>query len=312
MKHYLRMTDKIIEIAVLLTCFNRKVKTIKALRSLYDASKKYKERSDNHVISLTVFLTDDGSTDGTAEAVKSAFEDKDINIVQADGNAFWAGGMRLAWKEAYKAHPKRDFYLLINDDAVFAETAFDELVTCDEYSQSTYNQSGVYTGFIADEEDHAHVIYGAKVYKKSILSRTYDMQPTGTPQPCMFTNANFLAVSKEAVDKIGLLDEAYYHGGADWDYGMRASLAGIPVLTTCGVCGYSTYDHDSIKQESDKVIKMSLSERRAFLLKPQREYHDAFVFLAKFDKPKYYIMKVAYILNLYTPRLYYFLSNLRP
>lgn len=299
------------KIAVLLTCFNRKDKTIKALESLFESSTAYNNRRENS-ISLTVFLTNDGCTDGTEEAVRNSFHDKDINIIQADGNAFWAGGMRIAWKEAYKSHELWEYYLLINDDVILTENAFDEMMACEKFALDHYNMKGIYTGFIADKDDYNIIIYGAKTYKRKFLSRTYDMQPTGEPQPCKFTNANFMCVNRSVVDRIGLLDNAYRHGGADWDYGMRASKAGIPVLTTPGICGYSKNDHDTIYHERDKVNNLSLRERREFLLKPQREYHDAFVFLKRYNKPKYLIIKVAYLLNLYTPRFYYFLSDLRP
>lgn len=53
-------------------------------------------------ISLSVYLTDDGCTDGTSQAVRDIFKGKDITIMQGDGNLYWAGGMRFAWKEALK------------------------------------------------------------------------------------------------------------------------------------------------------------------------------------------------------------------
>lgn len=298
------------KIAVLLTCFNRREKTIKALSSLFAARDKYNEQTNS--ISTSVFLTDDGCTDGTAEAALTNFPHEQITIVKSDGNAFWAGGMRLAWAAAAKASFEWDFYLLINDDAEFLPTAFDELLSTHQYALDKYCKGGVYTGFIADINDPLHVIYGAKTYKGRFLSRTYDMQPAGTPQPCMYTNANFLGVSKDAFEILGNLDENYRHGGADWDYGMRGCKAGVPVLTTSGICGLSVYDHDDEDTEKDKVVNMTSKERKAFLNKPLREYHDAFVFLWRFDKPKFFIMKIAYYLNLYTPRLYYSLSKLRP
>lgn len=298
------------KIAILLTCFNRREKTIKALSSLFAARDKYNGRSNR--ITTSVFLTDDGCSDGTAEAVLEKIPQERIAIVKSDGNAFWAGGMRLAWDAASKTSHDWDFYLLINDDAEFLPNAFDELLTTHQYALNSYGKGGVYTGFIADINNPQHVIYGAKTYKGRFLSRTYDMQPTGSPQLCMYTNANFLAVSKDAFEALGNLDKNYRHGGADWDYGMRGCKAGIPVLTTSGICGLSVYDHDNEDTEKEKVVNMTFKERKAFLNKPQREYHDAFVFLWRYDKVKYFIMKMAYCINLYTPRFYYSISKLRP
>ena len=96
---------KICKVAVLLTCHNRKAKTIECLKSLFKAIQFSKADS-----SFSVYLVDDGSTDGTAEAVLSNFPE--VNVINGSGNLFWAGGMRLAWNTALQSNP--DYYLLLN------------------------------------------------------------------------------------------------------------------------------------------------------------------------------------------------------
>ena len=56
-------------IAVLLTCHNRKAKTVKCMQSLYDALTHYNRLHEKDFIDVEVYLTDDGCTDGTVEAV---------------------------------------------------------------------------------------------------------------------------------------------------------------------------------------------------------------------------------------------------
>lgn len=296
------------QIAVLLTCHNRCEKTVKAIKSLLEASKNFSESK----LLLHFFLTDDGCTDGTSDAVRSIVGDIPLTIVRTDGDAYWAGGMRKAWDASLNTKNEFDFFLMINDDVIFDKSAFNELFRTHFYSIDTFGMSGVYTGFIADLNDNGHIIYGAKYYKKSFLSKAYDLQPTGRPQKCMLTNANLLMISKGVFEDIGQLSIDYRHGGADWDYGMRAHYAGFPVLTTCGVCGVGEYDHDSLDMEKLKVLHMSYRERKEFLNKPSKEYQDAFVFLRKYNYPKYILLKMAYGLNLYFPGLYYQLLSLRP
>jgi GT2 family glycosyltransferase len=74
-------------IAVLLTCHNRRDKTITCLDSLYNCLLP----SD---FQLDVFLVDDGSSDGTSKAVSEKFPS--VNVIQGNGNLFWNQGMRLA------------------------------------------------------------------------------------------------------------------------------------------------------------------------------------------------------------------------
>lgn len=297
-------------IAVLLTCHNRKEKTKVAISSLLVAKEKFvKEMLCN--INLFFYVTDDGCTDGTIKVLKNSFPNESIDVVQADGNAYWAGGMRLAWERALESHNDRDFYLLINDDVVFLPDAFHDLYATHNYCLAKYGVGGVYSGFVSDINNKSQILYGAKEYK-SFLSHIYDIHPKETPQICSMTNANILFVCKKVVDSIGILDKEYIHGGADWDYGMRASMANLPVLTTYGICGYSENDHDTNSQERDRVVNMKLLERKKFLNRPNREYHDAFVFFKRYNLLRYVILKGAYFLNLFFPKLYYYLNELRP
>lgn len=81
-----------IQIAVLLTCYNRRQKTETCLHSFFTAIR------DVRGYSFTVFLTDDGSTDGTSDSIKRLFPH--VQVIAGQGNLFWAGGMRLAWNKA--------------------------------------------------------------------------------------------------------------------------------------------------------------------------------------------------------------------
>lgn len=298
------------KIAVLLTCFNRKEKTIKALMSVQKAAEIYNSSHDSR-LTLHVFLTNDGCNDGTPEAARALFLPEEINIIDSDGNSYWAGGMRLAWKQAMDSHLKWDFYLLINDDVEFVPSAFETLFYTHEYAITKYGKGGVYSGFICSKSEPNRIIYGAKSYKKNLLSKAYDLSPTGAPQQCLMVNANILMVCPNVVDGIGQLDTVFIHGGADWDYGIRASRAGFPVLATPEICGVGENDHDNDFQERKKVVKMSLSERRSFLNKPNKGYQDALYFFKRYNKFKFFITKLAYQINLYLPSLFYNLNRVR-
>ncbi|MHC5831198.1 MAG: glycosyltransferase family 2 protein, partial [Nostoc sp.] len=75
------------QLAVIMTCFNRRETTLICLRALAQQTK-----------SFDVYLTDDGSSDGTSKAVKVFYPQ--VQILQGNGNLFWVGGMRLAFAEA--------------------------------------------------------------------------------------------------------------------------------------------------------------------------------------------------------------------
>ena len=68
-------------IATIITCHNRKEKTISSLQHLYAAKERYDSTSEEK-LDIVVYMTDDNCTDGTSEAVRNAFPDKEIHIQQ--------------------------------------------------------------------------------------------------------------------------------------------------------------------------------------------------------------------------------------
>ena len=121
-----------IKIATILTVHNRKQKTLSCLQHLYEALDAHNQFATNPIV-LTVFLTDDGCTDGTADAIRLSFPTKGIQILQGSGSLFWAGGMRLAWQAAIDEGTPWDYYLLLNDDTLIYDNVFEELFAADNY-----------------------------------------------------------------------------------------------------------------------------------------------------------------------------------
>ena len=108
------------KIAVLMACHNRCDTTLSCLRLLFG------NVTDSII---TVFLVDDGSTDGTCEAVKKGFPA--VHTSRGTGSLYWARGMERAWQRAL-AHEhvdgKFDGYMWLNDDAMLAEDALEKLM----------------------------------------------------------------------------------------------------------------------------------------------------------------------------------------
>tara|TARA_R110002020_G_scaffold91560_2_gene222280 strand:+ start:11752 stop:12621 length:870 start_codon:yes stop_codon:yes gene_type:complete len=242
-------------IAVLLTCFNRREKTLAALHHLYKAH----ERVAGH-IQLFVYLTDDGSTDGTGEAVQKAYPQ--IKVLQGTGNLFWAGGMRNSWREAKKG--TYDAYLLLNDDTNVFPVLFEELLNTHEYCLKTYGKSGIYIGATQDAISGKHT-YGGAVLEDRFMFKYRFLPPTGQPQSCEMGNANIMLVTAPVVEEIGILSEGYVHGVADYDYTLKAVKKDLPVLLAAHYCGTCVHDHSNIY---DNFAEKNFSQRLALLKNP--------------------------------------------
>jgi len=270
-------------IAVLLTSYNRKGKTINCLGSLYKAIE-----FSNHDIDFDIYLVDDGSTDGTSKAVSMNFPE--INVIKGSGNLFWAGGMRLAWVNALSRDKDYDAFLLLNDDVVLTANFLADILDTHSFCLKYYSQSGIYVSSTKDP-DNLKISYGGVLIKnRGINIRKLRIIPSEKPVPCSMANANILMVTQAVVNKIGILDPKLIHRFADYDLTLTASKQGIPVLVCPGIGGYCRNDN-----ENDWLTaKTSFKDRIKYLYSPKGlGYNEQIYYLKKhfkFQFPYYFIM----------------------
>lgn len=271
------------KIAILLTCHNRKEKTINCLKSLYNAIELSK-----YEIKFDIYLVDDGSTDGTSEEIALLFSD--INVVKGSGELFWAGGMRLAWETALNKNQNYDSFLLLNDDVVLMENFLFDLFNTHVYCLEHYKQPGIYVSSTIDLIS-SKISYGGVLIKhQGIRLKSININPGDVPVPCSITNANILLVSMAVVKAIGILDSKYTHQLADYDYSYTASKRGIPVLVCPGVGGACVNDHG----KSWLSANSSLKDRINYLYSPLGlAYKEQLYYLKKnfkYQFPYYFTM----------------------
>lgn len=256
-------------IAILLTCHNRREKTISCLKSLYKSTLPEGYQFD-------VYLVDDGSTDGTRESIETLFPE--VNVIVGNGNLFWAGGMRLAWNTAIKVK-EYDAYILINDDVILEQDFINKLIKTENYSIEKTRKKGIYAGATFDNQKKGKITYGGvRIIRNHFILKTQKIYPNEFPQVCDMTNANILWVSREVVNKIGIFDEKYTHGIADYDYSRLAIENKIPVLLSPGIGGYCSDDHGVNWKTSNTKLK----ERISYLRSPKGlAYHEYLYYIKK-------------------------------
>lgn len=201
--------------AVLIACHNRKNKTINCLVHLYASIQEVKDQ-----LLFDTYLTDDGSTDGTADEVRKRFPN--IFIINGNGSLFWAGGMRKAWECASQKNDY-DYYIWLNDDTIIKDHAVKKLF--DDYKESCliYKKNGIITAACCNS--HGEFSYGGRNQGNII-------KPNNTIQKCTLINGNFVLIPRDVFFRIGNLDNHFTHGIADYSYGLTAIENGFECWTT--------------------------------------------------------------------------------
>ena len=203
-------------IATLAAAHNRRAKTLRALSSLHAQSWP----SDAEVLHV---LVDDGSTDGTTEAVRHAFPD--VQIVRGDGTLYWSAGMRFGWERLLQ-EKDIDALIVYNDDVELHKDAVQRLLQASVDLHGSGQAKHVVAAPLTDRLE-CRTTYGGMVRSISWLPMVFRLaEPSGSLQRIDTVNMNLALISKEALQAVGFFSPAYRHNGADFDYGLRLNKAG--------------------------------------------------------------------------------------
>lgn len=216
------MNKSTTHIAVLITCHNRKEKTLACLTSLF-------HQELHHDISFAIYLVDDGSTDGTSKAVKDKFPA--VNIIPGNGNLYWCGGMRLAWEKAMKSD--HDYFLWLNDDTILYTNAVQMLIdTSKKVDGSAEPARSIIVGSTCDPVTGLRT-YGGHVWDNGPIP----VIPADDVQACDTMNGNIVLIPKIVANSVGNIDIEFSHAIGDTDYGLRARKQGISIWLAPGFQG---------------------------------------------------------------------------
>lgn len=247
-------------IAVLMTCHNRRDKTLACLKSVYEQKETpYK---------VVIYLVDDGSSDGTSDAVRLTYPD--VNILAGNGNLFWNKGMHKAFGAAIDNDHK--FYVWLNDDCELYKDTFlvltESFASLEQESDSSLHIIGSAFHEIGNEE----FTYGGVRKYKNWLGRVKQLRikpSSGALQACQAVNGNCVLISREVVRLVGNLDPVFTHRWGDHDYCFRALEESCSVWLAPGYRG--TCDANPIDGTWEDVT-LPLS-KRFNALRSQRGYY---------------------------------------
>lgn len=208
-----------VRIAVLITTFNRVAVTLRGLQAFIDATKR------QSLAEFDIYLVDDASPDGTAEAVRRDFPD--VHVSSGDGNLWWNGGMVQAYQDALAAPAEYDAYLLYNDDVILFPDALQDLIST--YIQLNQAAPAALTGSMCTSHEPPKPSYpGLSINPKHRpLRRPFhprllmQVPPDGTLKQCDTFHANCVLIPADLMHRAGGIDPLFHHRHGDTDLGFR-------------------------------------------------------------------------------------------
>lgn len=251
---------------MLVTSHNRRERTLASLQSLI-------AQHDIGTLQLTVFLVDDGSKDGTGDAVAARFPQ--VRLISGDGSLYWGGGMRKAFGAAMEEG--FDAYLWLNDDVRLFEDAISRIVACAEAAEFQ-GKTAIVVGSMCDPNTGLRTFGGYQVRKSGLHMYFDQVFPDSTQAlPCDTMNGNFVFIPQSVARVLGNLEEAFRHNRGDVDYGLRARKAGFFVLV--GPRYFGECIEDGRKDGTWRDRSQSFSKRWAHMMSPKgMPFGDWFLF----------------------------------
>lgn len=203
-----------VRIEVVTPVHNRKELTLRCLESLGQA--------DLSSIDVHIIVVDDGSTDGTAEALVESFPD--VTVIPGDGTLWYTAGTNVGLAAAMKREP--DFVLAINNDCEFDPAFLQHML-----ASAKANPKSVIGAVLVSWDDRKRVFQVAPKWNvwwggmRHWYKQTVDTLPKDAWEVELIVG-NCVLFPADVIREVGLMDAKRLPQYGDAEYTPRMRKAG--------------------------------------------------------------------------------------
>ncbi|HLC38621.1 MAG TPA: glycosyltransferase, partial [Patescibacteria group bacterium] len=244
--------DSQIKVAIIVLNWNQKRMTTKCVASLIE----------NDWPNYKIIVADNNSTDGSPEYLKQKFGAK-IFLLKNPKNLGYAEGNNQALKWAQKQD--FDYFLVVNNDCEFAKNFLTEMLR----AAAIFPEAGMIAPkvFYAQRPNILQYTGGEFVWrygearlrgnlKEDLGQFNYFSRPD-------FASGVCLLVSRDLLEKIGLIPNKYFMYSEDVDWSFRAKKAGFEIIYQPAA---QVWHYDSYSSGAQNPIKSYYYIRNIWLV----------------------------------------------
>jgi len=233
------------QIFTIIPVYNRKNITLQFLNDL----------NNQTYTNFKIIVFDDGSTDGTSEAIQKEFPN--IRILRGDGNYWWTKSINASLR--FAINHSADYVLLLNDDIRLANNLIETFVNNAKikpnaiFGAANYDLSTNTLLFAGEKRNWciAGIKKNSVYYQSSVLSKKKIIETE-------YLAGRGLWIPVQIFNRLGLFDEKNFpQSAADYDFTIRAKRAAIEIYCLIDAKVYSDINNlGASKFPADKLINI--------------------------------------------------------
>lgn len=168
---------------------------------------------------LRIVVVDNGSNDSRLQDINA------VELVSSPQNLGFAAGVNIGLRRL--GEHECDYFLLLNNDTLITAPFLQKIITFEEN-----NGPALLAPLILDQKNPDHVGSAGGDYHWVIArpQQRNNWPEKPVPYRVAYLSGCALLISRFVVNQLGLLDEDFFFGMEDVDYGLRAAAAGIPSI----------------------------------------------------------------------------------